>query len=195
MKKLQSHRKIVLILMTLCFISSIVGANTLSMELGKSSIDYKEKSFAIEVQSDEFLKNPLCSYDNQPPEKPTIKGPTRGKAGIELTFTFVSTDPEGDGIVYCYDWGDESGGACIGPIPSGEEVNVSHTWADNGTFVISVNASDPLGAKSDTATQKIKIPRSRNFINNFNLLGRFLERFPLMEKLLSNGYFICSLFK
>jgi hypothetical protein len=195
MKKLYSKRKIVIILVTLCFISSIVGANTIQKELKNSNIEYKETLSYIDVKEDEFLKNPIYLSDNQPPEKPTIKGPNRGKAGVEYTFTFLSTDPEDNDIVYCYEWGDSTGGACIGPIPSGEEVNVSHIWENNGTFIIKVNASDPQGAYSESATLKIRIPRIRTLIYNHNLLGWLLERFPIIEKLLSNSYFIYGLFK
>jgi len=190
MSKLYFKRKIVIILVSLFLISSTIGANAISIN---SSIQYKDKSLAINIQGDESLKNNPFSSDNQPPEKPTINGPTKGKAGVELTYTFVSTDPEGHDIVYCLDWGDNSGGICTIPIPSGEEANASHTWDENGTYTITINASDTFGAKSEAETLDVKIPRGRPL---YNQLFYFLfERVPLLEKLLSKTTFICGLFK
>jgi hypothetical protein len=43
-------------------------------------------------------------------ERPSQKhgrviGPTSGRVGVEYTYTFVATDPEGDNVSYCIDWG------------------------------------------------------------------------------------------
>jgi hypothetical protein len=43
---------------------------------------------------------------NQPPNAPNIDGPSNGKPNTEYTFTFVSTDPDGDAVMYNVDWGD-----------------------------------------------------------------------------------------
>ncbi len=187
MNKLHFQRKIVLLLVSICFMSSIVGANIITKVVENSSTLYDEILFAIDTQWDEFLKNSLCSSDNQPPETPDVDGPTRGKSGVELTYTFVSTDPEGGEIIYCFNWGDNSGGFCIGPFASGEEATMSHMWDENGTYIITVNASDLLGAKSGTATLKVEIPRIRTL---YNQLSHYLfKRFPIMERLLLKSYF------
>jgi hypothetical protein len=113
--------------------------------------------------------NYLGIHGNRPPDTPNINGPTIGKPGVQLEYTIVSIDPEGDDIVYCFDWGDDSGQICIGPYPSGEEVLISHTWVENGTFIITVKAADILGEESPLATLRVKISNSR-FSANLRLI-------------------------
>ena len=146
MKSLFIQKNIVLIILFLFLFSSVVGACQLFNE---KIINYSE--------------NPVSDiYGNSPPDTPDIYGPIIGKPGKELEYTIVSTDPESNDIVYCYDWGDDSGEVCIGPYPSGEVVTISHTWFENGTYTITVKASDILGEESGIATLKVKISTSRN---------------------------------
>ena len=49
---------------------------------------------------------------NEPPEIPTIEGPTSGTTGTTYTYKFCSNDPDGDDIYYCVDWG-EGGGEVV----------------------------------------------------------------------------------
>jgi len=112
---------------------------------------------------------------NQPPETPDISGPTMGKPEVELDYKICSTDPEGNDIIYCFDWGDESGQVCIGPFPSGEEVTISHAWLDNGTYTITVKASDILGDESGLATLKVRISTSRSYSYSKNLFFNLLH--------------------
>ena len=53
---------------------------------------------------------------NEPPDKPTIEGPSSGNAGIEYEFKFCSEDPDEDDIYYCIDWGDSSNYTAPGDI-------------------------------------------------------------------------------
>jgi hypothetical protein len=122
---------------------------------------------------------------NEPPTIPTIDGPTSGKAGVSQSYKFRSTDPEGDDIVYCIEWGcGES--ECTDPYPSGEESTASHTYAE-GKFIIRAKAIDSNQDESDWATLSITMPRNRvtqtpflNFLeqhpNIFPILRLFLQR-------------------
>ena len=56
MNKLHFQRKIVLLLVSICFMSSIVGANIITKVVENSSTLYDEILFAIDTQWDEFLK-------------------------------------------------------------------------------------------------------------------------------------------
>jgi len=142
------QKKITLVLILFFFMSNITAASPLI--------------FDNKITLDEKLKNTnLDLLGNQPPDTPDITGPTTGKPGIELSYTIVSTDPEGNDIVYCFDWGDESGAICIGPYPSGEEVIISHTWLENGTYTITVKASDILGEESGIASLRVRISTNR----------------------------------
>ena len=86
---------------------------------------------------------------NGTPIVPTINGPTQGRYGRKYDFTFVSTDPEEHELYYLVDWGDDSESDWDGPYPSGEEVTISHTWSEEGTFDVKVKAKDIKDAETD----------------------------------------------
>ena len=94
---------------------------------------------------------------NNPPEKPTINGPTSGEAGKSYTYTAVSTDPDGDKIFYCFNWGDGNE-ICTDLYPSGQQASASHTWESKGDYTITVKATDEHGAESEPATLKVSMP-------------------------------------
>ncbi len=96
---------------------------------------------------------------NNPPEKPTINGPTSGEAGKSYTYTAVSTDPDGDKIFYCFNWGDGNE-ICTDLYPSGQQASASHTWESKGDYTITVKATDEHGAESEPATLKVSMPLS-----------------------------------
>ena len=122
---------------------------------------------------------------NGPPTTPEIDGPKIGVPGIEYEYTVVSTDPDGDDVIYCFNWDDDTGELCIGPFPSGEEATLSHIWTEKGTYTINVYASDIHGHKSENATFKVTISRSR-VTNTFilQLLEQFPNAFPLLRQLI-----------
>ncbi len=126
----------------------------------------------------------MTASANEPPSIPTITGPTNGKTGDELTYTFVSTDPEGDDINYCIQWGCTDPEVCIGPFPSSVEQTASHSYAE-GTYTIKVKAQDVNGAESDWGILEISVPKNKG-INFFiiKLLDQFPNLLPLIYKIL-----------
>ena len=114
---------------------------------------------------------------NNPPDTPIIDGPTEGTAGEQYTYEVCSTDPEGDDIVYCIDFGDDTGEVCVGPFPSGTCVSVDHTWTEEGAYTVKVKATDIYGAESDWATLEVEMPVNQHSYS-FPLLQRLLEQFP-----------------
>jgi len=128
--------------------------------------------------SDECIAAIPAGGENSPPETPEIDGPTSGKAGVEYNYTLSSTDPDGDDVFYCVDWGDDAGEVCMGPYASGEEVIVSHIWTEQDTYTIKVKAKDIYNAESDWATLEVSMPMNKPFNFNFNLIEWLFERFP-----------------
>ena len=114
--------------------------------------------------------------NNSTPETPIIDGPTSGQAGTEYTYTFVSTDPDGDNVYYCIDWGDNTPEVCIGPFPSGEEQSDSHTWVDQDTYTFRIKARDINDAESGYGTLEVTMPMLK--ILNLNIFKWFLNQFP-----------------
>ena len=127
----------------------------------------------------------ITIYENTPPEKPIINGPNIGKPETIYEYSFNSIDPEGLDIAdYIVNWGDDSGEEKItGPFVSGEEVKANHTWDDKKEYTIKARAKDSLGAESNWSEFVVNIPRFRT--TYYTLFYRFLERFPLLERLLS----------
>ncbi|MCJ7572003.1 MAG: PQQ-binding-like beta-propeller repeat protein [Candidatus Thermoplasmatota archaeon] len=124
---------------------------------------------------------------NKPPEKPTITGESSGKPGTEYEYKFVSTDPEGDNIEYCIDWGDNTSEVCIGPYVSGVEASAKHTWSEKGDYAIKVKAKDTIGAESDWEILIVSMPKSKT-INIPLFLQSFFQRFTFFEKILKQYY-------
>lgn len=139
-------------------------------EVGYDAIFYHEYEFNHYYHSpQDIIENMNITYDlkcsklilatlaelakpgflSNPPEAPTISGPTSGIAGIEYEYTFVSEDPDDDDIYYYVDWGDGTYNDWIGPYPSGVEAILKHTFTEKGTYTITSKAKDAYGVKSE----------------------------------------------
>ena len=124
------------------------------VEEGRYYIRAKSKDFWDDSRwSDPYV----VKIGNQPPYPPTIDGPTVGDPGEELTYTFVAEDPEGHDVYYYIEWGDGNDTGWIGPYPSGEEITRSHSWSENGTYVIRAKAKDIYGHESDWSEFFVRI--------------------------------------
>ena len=146
---------------------------------------YEETEFAIDTNWDEFLAVFLGLGLNSPPEKPTINGPSYGKAGTAYDFDFCSSDPDGDELYYCVDWGDGSGEVCLGPFASNTCIIESHTWASDGEYTIKAKGRDVNQAESDWATFSVTMPKNKlKYQINF-LFEQLIHCFPMFEKLLN----------
>jgi parallel beta-helix repeat protein len=117
---------------------------------------------------------------NQPPTAPTINGSTSGNAGQSYKYVFLSIDPEEESVSYYIDWGDSTNSGWIGPFQSGEQRNVSHTWATRGTYTIKAKAKDVNNAESSWGLLNIKMPKSHSqmMVPFIHFFEKFLERFP-----------------
>ncbi|MCK4415778.1 MAG: Zn-dependent exopeptidase M28, partial [Thermoplasmatales archaeon] len=85
---------------------------------------------------------------NQPPDKPSIDGPTSGKAGEEYDYTVSVVDPNDDVVYYYIEWGDGNIEEWIGSYDSGEEVIISHSWDEQKTYTIRAKAKDSHDARA-----------------------------------------------
>jgi hypothetical protein len=123
---------------------------------------------------------------NYPPDTPEIEGLRRfneGEGG-EYPYVINSTDPEGDDIYYLINWSDGTQDE-TGYYESGEEITINVTIpSEKGTYdIFKIKAIDIFGSESNWAILEVTVPRNRATINS--LLQLFLERFSLLERLLS----------
>ena len=105
-----------------------------------------------------FPKLTIETYTaNLPPDAPEIDGETTGAAGEEYEYTFVATDPEEDDISYFVDWGDDTTTGWTDFVASGEEVALTHTWDEQGTYTIRAKAKDTFDAESEWGILEVTI--------------------------------------
>lgn len=119
---------------------------------------------------------------NQPPLAPDIEGSSSGQAGVQYTYGFCSSDPDGDRITIYVNWGDTSSEESIGPFPSGVCATATHTWSKQGTFLIKAKASDGQ-AESEWSTLVVTMPTNK-IVHSLVLLKLFNQVsnvFPLLK--------------
>jgi hypothetical protein len=79
----------------------------------------------------------------KPPDKPAIpSGPSCGKRDSVYTFTSITTDPNGDGICYRFDWGDGDTSDWTAWVVSGWPGSGTHSWSQAGTYTVKAQAKD-----------------------------------------------------
>jgi hypothetical protein len=135
-----------------------------------------EEDFIIEYFSYDYVGNveEVKVFDSsdvqRPPNDPEIIGPTQGKPGVEYNYTFVAIDPNEDYINYSIDWGD---GIWFnyGLFLSGEELNLSNIWEEEGAYVIQCMASDIHGENSNITTLEVNVPRTKMAIHHLIFKG------------------------
>jgi outer membrane protein assembly factor BamB len=127
--------------------------------------------------------------ENDPPELPDITGRANGETGKTYEFTFSAFDPNDDDLYIIVDWGDGSGDE-EGPIGSGEECTMSHSWAERGEYIIRAKARDIHEAESDWAEFTFTAPRNKATLTSpllnqlINLLQRHPNLFPILQKVI-----------
>ncbi|MBN2599799.1 MAG: hypothetical protein JXA75_04590 [Candidatus Thermoplasmatota archaeon] len=112
-----------------------------------------------------------------PIDPPVPEGPTFGSAKIQYTYSTKTTDPDGDQILYCFDWGNGNFSDWIGPFASGAIANANYTWMQGGNYTIRCKAKDINGAQSNWSdplpirigVPTIEIGRIRGGIGSINL--------------------------
>ena len=120
---------------------------------------------------------------NNPPSAPIIKGPRVGIGGKKYTYTFESTDPDGEGIYYYVSWMRDSG--WFGPYHSGETMSLDLSWAGEMEYTIHAKARDTFGEDSDISTLEVSIPKSNPISTPlFSILENHPNMFPILRYIL-----------
>jgi len=125
----------------------------------------------------------IAFHISHPPDKPAKpSGSTSGKAGQDYVYSTKTTDPDGDQILYLFDWGDGSTSGWLGPYDSGVICETSHRWDKKGTYLIKVKARDKCGIEGPWSDPlPLRIPKDKPIKL---LLFRFLENHPCMFPIL-----------
>ena len=128
----------------------------------------------------------LITSNSLPPSAPIIKGPEKGKPGIEYNYTFNSTDADNYELSYLINWGDGTEDV-IGVFPSGTEATATHKFEKKGSYTISARAENIWGVLSDWGQLSVNIPRDRIFSNSFSIIffQQFLESLKIIKYIIS----------
>jgi PKD repeat protein len=104
-----------------------------------------------EVASKGVTYSMSCAKPNQPPMA-NAGGPYTGVAGKEISFDGSgSTDADGDGLTYSWNFGDDS--------PEASGVRTTHAYAVAGDYVVTLTVADPSGASSSNR-EKVTVTRA-----------------------------------
>ncbi len=120
--------------------------------------------------------------NNQPPDKPDTPW-KKTRSTKSYNFCTKTIDLNDDQVWFWWDWDDGTNSGWVGPYNSGETACKSHIWDAIGTYVIKVKAKDVYGAESEWAELEVNVSRNRQMSNP--IIFRLLERFPLLERLMS----------
>jgi len=130
----------------------------------------------------------ITPEDNNPPNTPDAPtGESNGRFMTDYTYKASTTDPDGDRIMYLFDWGDGTDSGWLGPFDSGMECSATHSWK-YGSYSIRVQARDTHFAESDWSDPlPISMPKSKT-INNpllYNLILRLAKILPILGQIFS----------
>ncbi len=127
--------------------------------------------------------NAFGELDPDAPSAPVIKGPSSGNHEVKYSFNFSSISPLGNDVYFWIEWGDGVVKPWVGPCGSGEEITASHSWYYEGNYTIKARAKDTENLWGPWSEYEVTIPRNRVYYNSLFL--RFLDVFPLLERLFS----------
>ena len=149
-------------------------------EIGDYEIQAKTRD---ESENESRWSDPFDIIISNPPDKPTINGPTSGNIGDIYTYFATTTDPDGEQVYYMFDWGDGLNTSWRGPYSSGETGQAKHAWTEKGSYSISVKAKDVNGAESEWSDPlEVTIPRDKATSNV--LFWRLFAQFQKLDRLL-----------
>jgi hypothetical protein len=166
-------------------------------QMGKANSDSKEDNLAIigrscirwvYYETNLFGDPSLCFYEieeNDEPDVPEITGPTRHEPGVEYEYTFVSTDPDEDGLYYYIDWSDGEIVDWAGPVASGEPLTFNHIWIEKEYYIIRAKVRDTKGAESDWGEFHVQWKSKNKAFMIHNFLERFPNSFPILRYILN----------
>ncbi|MBS3749407.1 MAG: PKD domain-containing protein [Candidatus Thermoplasmatota archaeon] len=147
---------------------------------GYASIDVNESGYPhlSFMDMNEFSLN-YAKKLNFHPEKPNR--PVGRKIGIvnnTYEFETKTTDFDEDTISYMWNWGDESSTGWSPYFQSDENIKMSHTWSEKGTYYVRVKAKDENGLES-IWSDPIKVVQTKNN-------KRPIFSSPLIERLITS---------
>lgn len=87
---------------------------------------------------------------NLPPGIPLLpSGPDTGYVDSTYEFSTAGADPNGDSIMFQFDWGSGDTSAWSAPVPESTVVRMTHSWPTAGDYSVRARAKDVKDLMSD----------------------------------------------
>ena len=165
----------------------------------QGSMNFSTKYYWKIISIDRFgakTEGPIWTFTteekiNRVPIRPTIEGvqgihvPNR-----DYDYDIVTTDPDGDDVLYYIDWGDGKHEDWSGPYESGKNITKTHAWPPiTRLYEIRVKAKDIYGGESGWGKLYVFVLNSRPATGSIfvRFAIRLIERFPIFLKILTQG--------
>ncbi len=95
-----------------------------------------------------YISKIACSTKNHPPTNlARPSGSKTGYLGASYRYAAFATDPDGNQVMYTFDWGDGTTSE-TGFVRSSESASISHSWSKTGIYWVKAKATDSSGAAS-----------------------------------------------
>ena len=108
-------------------------------------------NFEYMTTSNLYVTEGMGAYSQKIKIKNPMKpiGKFRIDKGVKYSYSTFTVDIASDKLFYVFDWGDGTDSGWIGPYDSGETVEASHMWTEEGKYNIKVNVMDSYGELSE----------------------------------------------
>ncbi len=103
----------------------------------------------------------FVSMVSDTPSTPVITGPNEISSEQATSFTFTSTDSDGNELYYYIDWDDGTTEEWIGPYQSGEEIIITHRWSEPTTYRLSAQVKDEYETISEKSYHSLEVTNSQ----------------------------------
>lgn len=162
---------------------------------GQEDVHLLDFSLSVQWNADDTISVSVTILNkeqiiNEQPEKPTLTGPTTGKADKYYPYSVYSTDADGDDLSYQFDWGDDTESKWEGPYKSGQTVEIIKKWEETGNYQVRVRAKDIKGTPSEWSDPlPVQMPHNYIFEQNglfYKILQAFQRYFSLENTWLYN---------
>lgn len=130
---------------------SIAGTYTVFVKIKNNLGDLAvhQSSVVISEESNVVLSNP--------PSKPIVTGPTRGRSNTVYQFNVTATDPDGDTIKIQASWGSMGDNTESQSFSSGQTITLTHSFSATKVYTLSFKAIDENGVVSQSTIYNIEI--------------------------------------
>jgi hypothetical protein len=125
------------------------------------SLTYETADYQTDIPQQQIDFNFTVAGTNNPPNPPTITGPTTGNVSTSYPYNIQASDPDGDTVRYGIDW-DNNGSVDqwtpgSGYVASNTTQSATYSWGAAGAYTFRALTQDSNGAQSGWVNHTITL--------------------------------------